>query len=378
MSAKSFVLSFLGLSLLALGLIALFNRVVDPFWYYRDLDISGFNAIKTKFARFERHVKPALLVREQSEAIVLGSSYSEIGFDPDHPDFSKQGQLKSMNFALAGAMWQMVQCQFEFAVKHAPIKRALIGLHIGSIMPMADCSKDFPNIGNINSSELLLSQRALAASMQTVLGQRKAKPSHTRSGMYFYTRDKKGVRERFQADFLRIMQGKLDCLTPAAIDYLPPTLTASHFDLSGLAHVIQLAEQHNVELVFFAYPLHATALELEQQCGLLHGRWDFLLQVAKLNEQQHRPASIWQFYDYNDITAEPVSDTMRYWQDAAHFNFEAGNVMLNTLFGHEHTWGKRVTVQTLEQDYSQFFQRRTEFLKQSDLQKQLQQLNLGQ
>ncbi len=74
MTTQQFVVRFISVSLFLLILIGLFNRIVDPFWYYRDIEIKGFNAIKPKFRRYERHIKPALLMREQPEAIILGNS----------------------------------------------------------------------------------------------------------------------------------------------------------------------------------------------------------------------------------------------------------------------------------------------------------------
>ena len=46
--AKTCIIGMFGL----LALAALFNRVVDPFWYYRDLNIPGFNAVKTQFHKY--------------------------------------------------------------------------------------------------------------------------------------------------------------------------------------------------------------------------------------------------------------------------------------------------------------------------------------
>ena len=142
MTSKQFAIRLIVGCLILLGLVGIFNRIVDPFWYYRDIEIDGFNAVKHKFQRFERHVKPALLIREQPEAIILGSSFSEVGFDPNNPFFTNHGRLKSMNFALAGASWERNQCDFEFAVTHSRIKRALVGFHPGDL-PLADCKKDF-------------------------------------------------------------------------------------------------------------------------------------------------------------------------------------------------------------------------------------------
>ena len=154
MTTKQFVIRFFCGSLFFLALIGLFNRIVDPFWYYRDIEIKGFNAVKLEFRNYERHVKPPLLVRDQPEAIILGSSFSEIGFDPNNAFFTDHGRLKGMNFALAGAPWDMVQCHFEFAVAHANIKRALIGFHPENL-PVANCAKDFATLGQINIGELI-------------------------------------------------------------------------------------------------------------------------------------------------------------------------------------------------------------------------------
>jgi len=68
MASKQFVIRFFCSSFLLLALIGLFNRIVDPFWYYRDIEIKGFNATKLVYSNYERHIKPALLMREQPEA----------------------------------------------------------------------------------------------------------------------------------------------------------------------------------------------------------------------------------------------------------------------------------------------------------------------
>lgn len=366
MTSKQFVLRFVGACLFLLAVVGLFNRLADPFWYYRDFEIKGFNAIKTKFARYERDVKPALLIREQPEAIILGSSYAEIGFDPDNPQFTQHGQLKSTNFALAGALWPLVQCQFEFAITHAPVKRAVVGMFIGTDMPMANCDQDFASIGQVSISELLFSSRALIASLQTVKEQKKGNPSHTRSGMYFYTRDKAGVDHRFREEFMQRILANPQCQQAVSSGYEPPLpLTEAKLDLRGLQHIMNLAHEHQVELVLFAYPYHAYSLELNKQCNTERLRWQAMKQIARLNEQQTEKAvAIWQFDAYNAITAEPVGTTANYWQDAAHFNFEMGNMMLTDIFsGDKPTLGHLLTLQHIDDDYRNFLQQRAKYLQ---------------
>ena len=322
MTFQKFTLRLVFGVFLLLALVGLFNRVVDPFWYYRDIEIKGLNTVKTKFRRFERHVKPALLVREQPQAIILGSSFSEVGFDPTNPFFTDNGRMSSMNFALAGASWEMVQCDFEFAVTHATIKRALIGFHPGNL-PAADCAKDFASLGKISTGELLFSDRALLASLQTIQEQDE-KPSHTREGMYFYAREAAGVDNRFKEYYRARARKNPQCLNAAtsnASGLIPDARIP--LDLSGLRQLIKTARQHGVELVLFAYPRHAYSLELDQQCGEQSARWQAMKQIAHAAEEAADGSAvrIWNFDAYNDITAEPVSTHTRYWQDPDHFNF---------------------------------------------------------
>ena len=372
MTTKQFVIRFLCASLFLLLLIGLLNRIVDPFWFYRDIEIKGLNAVKFEFRNYERHVKPHLLVREQPEAIILGSSFSEIGFDPNNAFFTDHGRLKGMNFALAGAPWDMVQCHFEYAVTHANIKRALIGFHPENL-PVADCAKDFASIGQINLGELLLSMSSLRASINTITKQKTKKPSHTREGMYFFNRNTKHNIEvdiRFGEDYRRRVKQKPQCskaINTADIPFNSVAETA--FDLSGLRKMIKTAKEHGVELVLFAYPHHVYNEEWDRQCGdeIIH--WQAMKQIASLIEAEAKPDQVraWQFYGYNAITTEPIGMTAKYWQDSRHFNFEVGDMMLADMFsetGYKPEFGRPLVSSSIEADYRDLLKERAEYLQQ--------------
>lgn len=367
MTNPQFARRFYIISLVLLALIAVFDRVVDPFWYYRDIEINGFNQIKPKFRRYERHIKPALLEREQANAIILGSSFSEIGFDPTNPVFTKHNQLRSMNFALAGASWGLVQCSFEFALAHAPIKRVLVGFHPGA-MPIVDCQKEFPKLGQISPGELLLSSRAISAAVQTVFEQHE-NPSHTKEGMYFYIRGQAGIDKQFRAFFSDRVKGKPRCLQAVSTPNLAVTAPASQHDLSGLQRMMASAQAHGVELVLFAYPSHALSLELGLQCGEVQERWQALAQIAGLLEQPYAQTTrVWHFYGYNPWTGEAItSATARYWQDPEHFNFEMGDKLLADMFDNQlpqPLLGHRLSAASSQADYQQFLHGREQYLRQ--------------
>jgi hypothetical protein len=358
---------------LALALVALFNRVVDPFWYYRDIDIEGFNAVKTKFARFERHVKPVVLARERPAAITVGSSFAEVGFDPLNSAFTAGGRLKGFNFAVAGGTWSMTQCYFEYALAHTRLERAVMELPPGNLAD-AGCASPQARLDTAGPAELLFSSRALRASIETVLEQGTGRPSHTAQGRYFYARYAPGVDSRFREFFAPRVAGAQCDLAPLEQDgtRVPAAKGGPKraLDLSGLRRVVELARERGIELRLVVHPKHAYSLELDALCAETEDHWDALRQIAGVVEEAARGddrIQLWAFYGYNAITGEPVGSTMKFWQDPQHFNTELGDLMLASMFGAavpgSPPIGSRVTVRGVEAQRLRFEQERVWYIE---------------
>ncbi len=355
---------------IALGVVAAFNRVIDPFWYYRDIEIAGVNTIKPRFARFERHVKPALLAREQPEAIVLGSSFAAIGFDPLDKSLTDNGRLRGYNFAFAGAGWDLEQCALDYALKHARIKRAVLGISAGAL-PKADCGKVWQGM-SASSAELLLSTNALDNSLRTVAEQRRARPSHTREGRYLYTRDVPGAAARFREYFKR--DTPAGCAArfwdaPAPAQATGTLAATDGLDLEGLRFVIRAARVQGTELVFVLYPRHALSLELEFACSDPRVRWSHIAAIAQAvaEEAPDAAAALWVFDGYDAprgervIGREPV-----FWQDPEHFNHELGARMLAAIYAQEPGFGTKVSPGNIDAIYAQLLAQRAQFLASTD------------
>ena len=373
--------------ILLVGLVVLlcvtaaFTRVVDPFWYFRDVEIDGFNAIKTKFRRFERNVKPAVVAAEQPEAVILGSSFAEIGFDPLHPALTRNGQARSYNFALAGAPWQMNFCALEYVLATTPARRIVLGIH-AQPLPAFDCTENIADMRETAWTALLLSPRALGAAIETVVHQRRTeRGSHTREGMYYYSRFDPGVERRFGQFFASILHDAQGCSfthLERSLELPVPPLSVSEeapFDARGLARVVESVSGRDVTLRLAVYPRHVLSIETDYLCGRQMERWRALWHLARFLEE-HPPAApasveIWDFQGYGPYTTEPVVPTlMAYWQDPEHFNFEFGNVMLDWMFGRVPSaasgvdgLGYRVTTATLAARYEWFSRQRIAYLE---------------
>ena len=358
---------------LVMAAVGLFNRVVDPFWYYRDVSIEGFNAVKTKFRRFERHVKPAILAREQPQAITVGSSLSEVGFDPLNPYFTDQGRLDGFNFAVAGGPWNIIECYFQYALAHAPIRRAVV-----EVRPMdqaeSDCTGRGTGLDIATTPELLFSSRALRASVQTILEQGRERPSHTAKGQYFYARDDPGVVSRFR-ELLgpRFQPGRCDSAVfrnpPGTAPPAPREGTVAKVDLSGLRKVVETAREKGVELRLVVNPRHAYEYELDALCGEAPAQWHALKQIAEVVAEAGAGdprIQLWVFRGYNGVTAEPVREGMKYWQDPLHLNHEVGDLMLEAMFGKPPQGtpviGERVTPENFDAVRRRFEEERRAFI----------------
>jgi hypothetical protein len=374
MRAKRYTL---GLLLGVAGLLALaaaVNRLVDPFWYYRGPEIAGFNAVKPRFARFERHVKPQLLARERPQAIVLGSSFAEIGLDANDPALTAGGRLKAYNFAFAGAGWMLVQCHLSYARSVADLERIVVGVHPGPL-PAANCSDGLPEVRDFSEAKLLLSLQALNESLRTVLEQRRGRSSHTREGRYLYASDDPRVGARFRERFLGQAQSDPHCTLEAVPASAPqsrdiaPALAgaAGDLDLSGLRAVIRAARASGAGLMLFAYPQHALSLELDLLCGRLAARWEALAAMAQVvaEEAPDGGAQLWTFYGYNAVTGEGIAGRQpSYWQDPEHFTYRMGALMLADMYGGSAvgTIGRRITPDAVADAYRIFLADRDRYL----------------
>ncbi len=335
MSQKKYVILFFAGFFATLCLVAAFDRAVDPFWYFRDFSIPGFNEVKTKFRRYERHVKPEILVREQPEAVIFGSSYAEIGFDPEHLSSVSGGP--AYNFALAGASWNRVYCDVQFAMRYDRYLRTIIlGIHPQS-MPARDCGKAMQAMRHPDMLSFLLSADALKASLETVFEQGKDRPSHTEQGLYYYTRGKSGTMSRFR----QYLSTHAPCIPGKAVKREEAPVM-----LEGLKNIVMEAVRRNMAVKLVVYPRHAMPVELDYLCHAREGRWKSLSEIVSMVESaKDASIQVWDFEGFHDIATEGISDAPGiYWQDPAHFNYEYGNIMLDEMFGKkEPRYGVRLT-----------------------------------
>lgn len=331
-------------SVLLMLATAAFNRIVDPFQYFGAPRIPGFNEVKSRLRFFEREVKPAVVKREQPEAVILGSSIAAIGFEPTHSALTRDGRAKSYNFAIAGAPWKEVFCALEYVLAHTHAKRIVFGM-IAQPMPDEECGPSLAAMNENRLVEVLVSPQVVQHSVKTLRSQNPREPqAHTPEGRYLFFRDDPRVEHRARIFFEENLRGKTTCAEERlrhSLDRpiaLPVPDDSTAFDLSGLARILAQVSGRDVQLRIVLYPRHVVGAEADYLCGEAEQRWLTMYRVAQFLEA-HPPAppasvELWEFQGYGPPFDEPLGGgVLTYWQDPIHFNPLLGDRMLDAMFG---------------------------------------------
>ena len=355
MTTKTFSVACLTAILLLVGGVGLFNRIVDPYWYFREVEIDGFNQVKPHAAGNERLVKPALVSRLKPDAIILGNSVAEIGLPPTHRGFTNDGRLNSYNLALPGASWNEVYCLAMFVMRRTTVKRLVIGT-AGEIAGnlVETCPPD-DSLAQVEYGKLLFSRSAFAASRET-LRQQHLPAVMTREGLWHFHRydDHLKTDEQLTDDVVGHIRKDL-CQDVRAeerkFDWtrLPKTPVPPNEGVN-LRTLIRLAETRQIELVLLLYPTHVLLSEVNRACHSAESKWEALWRVVSIADQEGDPSriQIWDFAAYVPINAERPHDAKprreRLWQEMLHFNEPVGSAAFDAIYLGHSSYGDRVSV----------------------------------
>ena len=384
MSPKRYTLALLAAFLLMLTVVPAINWVVDPFWYFRNIEVRGFNLVKPRFRSYERLVKSALVSKLHSEAVILGSSFAEVGLPVTHAGFTSGGRLKSYNLSLPRAEGPEIYCYAQFSLAQPSLKRLVLG---GFNMEATPCTR-YRDLGEVDYVKLLLSKNAFGATLET-LRRQDSKQVFTADGMWSYQRYSESFRNDgdIMDNFADGFVGQL-CQSPQRnrefdyelIDRSKPPTDAS---TAGLRNIIRLALQKNIQLILLDFPKHVLHYEQEHECGRMEAYWGRLWRIASIVEEEAGPDSrqveLWNFYGYRDLNAERIHAGIampeRLWQDVGHFNPEVGKVAFDAIFGSDRTFGRKVTTRDFDHILAEGENERRAFLiKNSWVQQELDEL----
>jgi hypothetical protein len=370
MSSKAFSVACVTAILLLIGCVGLFNRIVDPYGYFRDVEIIGFNYNKPKAAGNERLVKPAWAAKLKPEAVIVGNSVAEIGLPPTDRSFTKDGALVPFNLAMPGASWNETYCLAMFMMRQAPVKRMVVGV---SGVDEGMCPSD-ATLGRVDYGKLLLSRSAFAASRDT-LGLQRQTASMTREGLWYFHRYDAFLQtdDAVAKNFFVSIPGALCAFasaSPSALDRVRLNKAAvARNQGEGLRKLIRLALERQVELTLLFYPTHVLLSEAQRGCQGPEAYWNWVWQVVSIVAQEtgnSQQIQVWEFGDYAPMNGErihagrPARD--RLWQDLIHFNEEVGVAVFDAIYFGAPGYGAQVTAENFDELVARSEDERRQFL----------------
>jgi len=319
-----------GLLLGGLLLVTSLNLVVDPYGVWRLVTLPGINTSKSERRDQNYLFKAADLIHRRPQVLLMGSSRAAFGLNPAHPAFTALGLGPVYNAALTGGHMHAQQQYLSYAIEHDPdLKLIVWGLDFFAFSESTRLAPTFREDrlaqGRLPWSDVaavLGSLDALQASALTVLSNLRRpgyQPYYDNGQLTAMDMAEQVARKGMKARFDQSL--KLYLNSPARL----PTYKDSPAAWQALEQVLQLAEQHGVEVRLFVSPVHAAMLEAIRQ----RGRW------GEYHAWLQRLSTLASYCDFAlpvALTTEPIGDGVRNYWDVSHYRSAVGDRLIDCLF----------------------------------------------
>ena len=335
---KIYLLTFLFIVFFGLLSVAAFNMIIDPAAVFNIVEREGFNAEKTELMRGGgRRDKAVALKWKEFDTVILGSSRSEVGINPESSLFGKE---RVYNASLPFTHMEELHSVFKFVKDKTETKRVIIGLDF-----MLFTSK-FEARGDYNESLFaedrpvkilfnIFSLDELLRSIDTLRDNQHGKRArYSKSG------------HRYKMNTFKKLNGHRNSFNDKLIKGFRLFLKANppviyHTDrLTLLSSIINESKKAGIELILFISPTHVRQIETFRLLSLMDGRLIWQRDLTKLLSNNPQ-VKLWDFSGANVITTEsipPAGDAateMRWYWEASHYKSVVGDMILQRVLGKE-------------------------------------------
>ncbi len=348
---RRFALLWLYTLLSLLALTAAVTWLVDPYGLHDSPRWSGINTLKPRPDRSLGVIKLVNALRMRPDALILGNSRADIGFDPKV--FIQRGLAqRPYNLAIPGSGLESNVRDLETILQQGiRPKVVVVGLEFFDYL-QTDKPDSKPNSAqpadNWERRQLrlwlqsLLTLAALGDSLATLRAQHATNPAIIREDGFNPLQDyltlarNEGYFALFRQRGLENARRLRAANTPASWSSTP--------DFAALEQLLRLAKEFDIRLEFAIYPYHVQILGLLQRNELLppFTEWKQTLskRISEATAEGIR-ARLWDFSQINRQTTEKIPDrgdrqaeTRWYWE-AGHFKAALGELMLDQMFAAE-------------------------------------------
>lgn len=339
--------TFLGSSLV----LALFNVLADPFAVMGMPRVKAWNYTKPDLGNHIRLYKAVDLAKKDIKTLIIGASRVEEGIDPNQDNLA--AYQPAYNMAMAGATLYEQSRYLEHAIATQPnLETVFLGIDLWllySELPAFRPGFDESRIGRqgLSTEEWLKINFSFATAESSfkLVKENRQNPQ----GEIDYSPS--GLRTNANADvpFTHWLQ--------FVVNRNAESLSEEAF--ASLQTMLELCADHDIELIVFTTPAHASHVEALHVSGNGH-------LVEKIKRRLASMTSFYDFYGYSSLTYGPLEETDIY-RDSSHFQLPVGELMVarmleNTRANVPDDFGLWVSAITVEERLSQQREARSAWL----------------
>ncbi len=330
-----------------------FNWFMNPYGIYNSPEIDGINKRKPLFAGQLRLAKAWKIYKRKPDGIILGSSRSECGLDPNHSGWKDAQDV--YNLAISGGNMYEALRYFQHAHALKPQKQVVLGLdfRMFNIFDKAGMGGGFKESrlvvkadGSVNSEFSLFEKFIMLASMDVLRDsiktfQKQDKDLHyLANGKVFWkvnarlNRRLGGHHKAFRFTEKKNMN-QIWFQRPHQYEFIHPNTGQSSFDYLRL--LLDTAYRDNIDLRMLISPSHARIWEALHAVGLWSKFEQWKRELVSINEQEakkygKKPFPLWDFSGYNRYTTENITANMKWYWESSHYKKELGDIVLDSVF----------------------------------------------
>lgn len=320
--------SLLGITAIPIMIVGLINWLVDPQDIFKTPNYWGINHEKITKDRNDRLFKAVDVVRLQPNTIIVGSSRTKQGIDPESAVLVANNGDNVYNLALNGPNFYEVRRYIEHAIYNQPeLEQIILGIDFFMF------NQDLDNQPTFKESRLEKEQIIIGDAVQNL-----------------FSLDT-------LANSLEIAKASIE--SPATVNdnygdngFMPnrnydngETIWRFHQSIrlyyslhsdyqfsesfwNDFKDVVRLCKENNIELKVFISPSHST-------------HWESIYQTKRgevFNEWKRKLVEfvpLWDFSGYNSITTESIDKYMTNYVDNSHYTPEVGELILQRIYGYE-------------------------------------------
>jgi len=330
-----------------------FNWFMNPYGIYNSPEIDGLNKRKPLFAGQLRLAKAWTIYKRKPDAIILGSSRSECGLDPNHPGWKNAEEV--YNLAISGGNMYEALRYFQHAHALKPQKKVVLGLDFrmfnafekGGVGGFKDSRLVAKADGSVNPQFSIFEKIIMLASMDVLRDSIKTFKKQEKDLQYLPNgqvswkvnakqNDRLGGHHKAFRFTEKKNMNQIWFQRPHEYEFIDPNTGESTFD--DLGKLLDTAYRDNIDLRMLISPSHARLWEALHAVGLWSKFEQWKRKLVIINEQQAKkygkqPFPLWDFSGYNRYTTENITENMKWYWEASHYKQELGNIVLDSVFG---------------------------------------------